>query len=387
LITPKRDFVFADKKPSQGQFNELLQKAAKQANRKGYQLYLYVKTRGCPASIMIDKNLDHPQLSQLFSQCYVLRLEIFDWMFDLFKRHLVSQKVPYFVRLTEQGKITDHQILGDWEEETPECAVAYLAAYFSDRNDKPPIEVSKQMLCEKLYWDLNTGDFEAVKRAVDETGCDPLRYQEDGSTYLHQVVTIRHKFATEAEIIEMAAYFIDKGVDIDKQNRLGATALSEALSQSHNALARLLIAHGADVNLQDEKGRYPLHHALSGSSADLETLDMLVERGAPLNRQDAWGSVPLHSTPFLEIRFAELLLESGAEINFADEKGDTPLHLLMNYLERHEDRLPHLKLYIERGADPSLVNNQGLSAAKMVGNYMSVQPHHSDILALLRGET
>ncbi len=386
MATAKRDFVFTNRKPSQGQFDELLQKAAKQANRKGYQLYLYVKTKGCPASIMIDKHLDHPQLSQLFSQCYVLRLDIGDWMFDLFKHHLVSMKVPYFMRLTEQGEVTDHQILGDWEEETPECAAEYLAAYFSDRSDKPPIEVSKQMLCDKLYWDLNTGDFEAVKQAVDETGCDPLRCQDDGSTYLHQAVGIRTEYATEAEIVEMVAYFIDKGVDVDKQDRSGATALSEALSRNYNVLARLLLARGADVNLEDEKGRYPLHHALSGLSADLEMVDMLVALGTHLNRQDAWGRVPLHMAPDFSIGVAELLLEKGADINIADETGNTPLNFLMHRLERQEDRLPHLMLYLEHGADPSAINQQGLTAEAMVANYKSVQSHHSEILSLLRGE-
>lgn len=57
-------------------------------------------------------------------------------------------------------------------------------------------------------------------------------------------------------------------VNIDHVNNLGWTALLEAVllgdgGSKHQAIVKLLIAHGANVNLADSKGVTPLQHAQS----------------------------------------------------------------------------------------------------------------------------
>ncbi|MDR7315485.1 ankyrin repeat protein [Brevibacillus nitrificans] len=57
-------------------------------------------------------------------------------------------------------------------------------------------------------------------------------------------------------------------VDIDHVNRLGWTALLEAVilgdgGERHQKIVNLLIEHGADVNLADHDGFTPLQHAKS----------------------------------------------------------------------------------------------------------------------------
>jgi ankyrin repeat protein len=63
-------------------------------------------------------------------------------------------------------------------------------------------------------------------------------------------------------------------VDIDHVNNLGWTALLEAVllgdgGNNHQTIVKLLIAHGADVNLADSKGVTPLQHAASRGYAEM----------------------------------------------------------------------------------------------------------------------
>ena len=62
------------------------------------------------------------------------------------------------------------------------------------------------------------------------------------------------------------ARLLDAGVEVDHVNRLGWTALLEAIvlgdgGPKHVETVRLLVDGGADVNLADREGVTPLAHA------------------------------------------------------------------------------------------------------------------------------
>jgi ankyrin repeat protein len=72
--------------------------------------------------------------------------------------------------------------------------------------------------------------------------------------------------AAERGHVETVKTLIDAGVAVDHVNRLGWTALLEAIilgngGDSHTEIVRLLIEAGADVNLGDSDGVTPLAHA------------------------------------------------------------------------------------------------------------------------------
>ena len=83
---------------------------------------------------------------------------------------------------------------------------------------------------------------------------------------------------------------------------------------------------GYNVNLQDEPGMTPLHHAVNGNwnGTNLETIELLISRGANVNAIDDTHHTPLHMCNNKEI--AELLIDSGANVNAKTKRtGETVL--------------------------------------------------------------
>ena len=79
-------------------------------------------------------------------------------------------------------------------------------------------------------------------------------------------------------------YLLDEtDVDVDHVNKLGWTALLEAILLSdggppHQDIVALLIEHGADVDLADGDGVRPLAHARARGQAEI--VGLLEDAGA-----------------------------------------------------------------------------------------------------------
>lgn len=107
---------------------------------------------------------------------------------------------------------------------------------------------------------------------------------------------------------------------VDQRNASDETPLMMAALKGHLALARRLLARGADVN---KTGWTPLHYAATG------------------------GHVPV----------IELLLEAHAYIDAESPNGTTPLMMAAQYGSPES-----LKALLDAGADPKLKNQLGLTA-------------------------
>ncbi|KAL1643957.1 hypothetical protein SLS58_004632 [Diplodia intermedia] len=92
------------------------------------------------------------------------------------------------------------------------------------------------------------------------------------------------------------------------------TALQQAVAKGHAAVIALLIAQGADVNVQDDDGRAPLHE--SALRNDAGTARLLLESGARAAITDNDGVMPLQLAAFEgSAAVVEVLLQHGASVD------------------------------------------------------------------------
>jgi len=307
LSKSKKNFIFSKKSPSQGSLKEILQKSAKLAEKKHYQLFLYIKAQGCQPCALIEKNLDNSLMREIFDSCYIIKIDYFHWMTQLFKNHLRPETAPFFVRINSNGEITNYTFeVGDCKEETPEAIANTLRPYFSDRSEKPLLPVTQKMLSDKITWDIFDGDIAEVKNAIIHKDCDPL-YINEKRTYLHTTCSMRSREHDEEVVLELANFFITQGVDLNKQDQAGYTALREAIYQQHYKVAELLIENGADVNLADNDGETPLHRAVINHASDL--VKILLKHGADITLKDHHGRTPVDFMDKSDSDMVQYLLE------------------------------------------------------------------------------
>lgn len=178
------------------------------------------------------------------------------------------------------------------------------------------------------------------------------------------------------------SFLLQCGAWPDSLSARGGRPLEQAWDLQNAHLVRILVAHGADVNLKPPKQGYTLLHWASGIG-DSQLMQTLFDHGADLmlHTTDHNGQTPLHlailglrflrwkfkienSTPIPELctasgsRHAEpmarLLLDRGAEVDIQDFRGMTALHYAVEVAIENATCI-----LLERGADPNVKATDG----------------------------
>ena len=125
----------------------------------------------------------------------------------------------------------------------------------------------------------------------------------------------------------------------------GRTPLYFAVENSDCEVVEQLLDRGADVNVQEKTGNTPLHFAAISNAS--EVVELLLERGAYVNAQDNGGTTPLHNAASnnASSEIAEVLLGHDADVNVQNNDGNTPLNLA-----RRGDATETVELLINWGA-------------------------------------
>ena len=93
-------------------------------------------------------------------------------------------------------------------------------------------------------------------------------------------------------------------------------------SASTHSVGRM---HDNQIDAPGPNGKTLLHQSVSTNDIDIVKV-LLLDRGASVEVQDNKGRTPLHYVPN-NIEMTQLLLEQGADANAQDKEGQTALHM------------------------------------------------------------
>jgi hypothetical protein len=100
------------------------------------------------------------------------------------------------------------------------------------------------------------------------------------------------KAAREGDLARLKS-LLDSGVDPNRRDDNGSTALVEAAAGGHAAATRALVAAGANPNLPSSGGRTPLLEAALGGRVEIARL--LIAAGADVNLAERGAGTPLEA--------------------------------------------------------------------------------------------
>ncbi|NMM49187.1 ankyrin repeat domain-containing protein [Marinigracilibium pacificum] len=144
----------------------------------------------------------------------------------------------------------------------------------------------------------------------------------------------------------------------------------QAVSKNNIEIVENLLLEGFDVNTKDEFGETGVHISVSKNNFDI--LKILIDHQANIDILNEEGYSPAQIA-VIDGSYESLktLLENGADIKTIDPNGNTLLaNAVMHY--RGDDRI--IKLLLEKGIDPKIENNHGISLFNLLN-----MPKNKDI--------
>jgi ankyrin repeat protein len=195
---------------------------------------------------------------------------------------------------------------------------------------------------------------------------------------LHSAVGVGHHRA--------AKLLLEAGADVDSLSQSKRTPLVTACIAENADLIRLLLDHGANPNGLAPCYDTPLTAAagrLTGSRAERESWTGAEEHAAQIVRElllrganpnlAGGGEYPLHRSRSVAV--TRELIAAGADVNTRDLKGQTPL-----VLWALNGKFELLRCYVEAGADPNAVADDGTTALCRV---IKREPPETQVIDLL----
>ncbi|MEM1402727.1 MAG: ankyrin repeat domain-containing protein [Pseudomonadota bacterium] len=138
----------------------------------------------------------------------------------------------------------------------------------------------------------------------------------------------------------------------------GSTPLAWAVDAQHQQMVTLLLAQGADPNLEDEVENAVSPLLIACARGDTALVDLLLDAGADADRATPDGITPMAlCAGYADSLSLSLLADQGAAVNRIDDRGQTPLmHAAA------AGGAENVRWLIEKGADLNAATQSGFSA-------------------------
>ena len=176
-----------------------------------------------------------------------------------------------------------------------------------------------------IHYAALQGDLPVVKKYLDRGKKPDLRISKGdefrGYSLLHLAVRNGHE-----DIVKL---LLVHGANVNLPNHLnGMTPLHTAAESGLINITKLLIKHGAAVNAKTRLGVTPLHLAAMAFRNRPEIVNILLDSNANITSGEGSKSgTPLHSAVYVgDVGVAEILLQKGAMADAKNRWGFTALH-------------------------------------------------------------
>ncbi|KAL7927398.1 ankyrin repeat-containing domain protein [Trichoderma austrokoningii] len=187
---------------------------------------------------------------------------------------------------------------------------------------------------------------------------------------------------------DMLSFLLEAGSDVNHQGRGGRTPLMRATLIGNAAQVRELVKWKANVRCRDEDGNTAL--SLAATKRNPDVIKILIEAKAPINDFNKDGETPiyiasrigeylaqclpeagadpLHHAVVKNFEIAKALVDYGTDVNRQTPNGWSPLHFSASL-----GHLPVVHLLLDGGADPNLVNDEGMTALNIAMEYRKME--------------
>lgn len=153
-----------------------------------------------------------------------------------------------------------------------------------------------------LRWAADNNQLQTARYLIERGAC--LNVQSDGNLQTALIIATAKGFSGFVELL------LDNGANTEIQDKMGNTAIFEAVRRQDQFLVQTLLEHGANPNATNHSGMTPLHCA----SRNARITELLLSAGARTDIGDFLNTTPLHfSVMFEKLDVVVILLKKWSQ--------------------------------------------------------------------------